>query len=352
MAERTIRVLVAEDSPTVRRHLTGIINETPGLMVIGEARDGREVIALAQALDPDVISMDVQMPGIDGLEATRQIMSIHPTPIVVVSSLVDEEIDLAFRAIQAGALAVVGKPTARSAPDFAARQRQLSHTLAAMAEVRVIRRWERPPGHNMPDADRPKPAVGVTTAPEIVAIGASAGGPSALNALLAGLPAALPVPVVIVQHMPDEFIAGLARWLSKTTPLPVQVAGDGEALKPGTVYLSPGCAHLAVRRQGAGLAAVLIHEPGAYRYQPAVDVLFQSVAAVCGAAAVGLVLTGMGEDGAAGLLAMRRAGARTFAQDRTGCTVFGMPAAAIERGGVERVLPLKQMPDMLLRLAK
>ncbi|MBC6934650.1 MAG: chemotaxis-specific protein-glutamate methyltransferase CheB [Chloroflexi bacterium] len=352
MNERVIRVLVAEDSPTVRHHLAGIINETPGLTVIGEARDGREVIELAQALQPDVISMDIRMPGIDGLEATRQIMTLCPMPIVVVSGLVDEDIDLAFRALQAGALAVVGKPTARSAPDFAARQRQLAHTLAAMAGVRVIRRWERPPGQNGADTGRLiPPAAPTAPAPEIIAIGASAGGPGALSILLAGLPT-LPVPVVIVQHMPDEFMPGLARWLDKTTPLTVQIAADGDTLKPGTVYLSPGRAHLAVRRQGATLASALIHEQGIYRYQPAVDVLFQSVAAACGAAAVGVVLTGMGEDGADGLLAMRRAGARTFAQDRASCTVFGMPAAAIQRGAAEQVLPLKRLPGALLRLAK
>ncbi|HEX2907313.1 MAG TPA: CheB methylesterase domain-containing protein, partial [Phototrophicaceae bacterium] len=156
--------------------------------------------------------------------------------------------------------------------------------------------------------------------------------------------------VVVVQHMPDEFVIGLARWLNKVAPLPVEIARHNTILKPGVVYLSPGNAHLAVIRQGKQLAAKLIAEMGDYRYQPAVDVLFQSVAAACGAGAIGLVLTGMGDDGAAGLLAMRQAGGRTFAQDQASCTVFGMPAAAIERGAVERVLALTRLPGAVRRL--
>lgn len=348
MADSSIRVLLAEDSPTVRHYLTQMINETPGLKVIGAARDGREVIELAQTLRPDVISMDIQMPNLDGLEATRQIMALCPTPIVVVSGLLDDEIDLSFRALQAGAVAVVEKPLSRRELPTA-QQRHLGHTLAAMAGVRVIRRWERPPGQNSPPA--PALPVNGTTAPEILAVGASAGGPSALSTLLAGLPIGLPVPVVIVQHMPGEFVTGLVRWLKKVTALPVEIATHNRILRPGMIYLPPGDAHLAVnRRQGALLAASLVQEPGRYRYQPAVDVLFESVAAACGAAAIGIILTGMGDDGAAGLLAMRRAGAHTFAQDQASCTVFGMPAAAIERGAVEQVLPLERLPDAVLRL--
>ncbi len=343
-----MRVLLAEDSPTVRHHLARLINDTPGLKVVGEARDGREVVELAQSLRPDVISMDIRMPLMDGLEATRQIMAACPTPIVVVSGLLDDDIDLSFRALQAGAVAVVEKPPARQSPNFSAQQRQLGHTLAAMANVRVIRRWERPPGQNsvVLPGGLPRPA----STPEILAIGASAGGPSALSTLLGGLPAGLPLPVVIVQHMPDEFISGLARWLTKVSPLAVDIAGQQRSLRPGVVYLAPGDAHVVVTRQGQTLVSKLVAEPGSYRYQPSVDVLFESVAACCGAAAVGVILTGMGDDGAAGLLTMRRAGARTFAQDKTSCTVFGMPAAAIERGGVEQVLPLERLPEAVLRL--
>jgi|FLYN01.1.fsa_nt_gi two-component system chemotaxis response regulator CheB len=348
MADRNIRVLLAEDSPTARHHLSDMINETSGMRVIGEARDGAEVLALAQELRPDVISMDIRMPRVDGLEATRQIMARCPTPIVVVSALLDEDIDLSFRALQAGALAVVEKPPARHDPTFPEKQRQLVTTLAAMAGVHVVRRWEHAPGRN--NVKEASEFAVRTTHVELIAIGASAGGPSALSTLFKGLPSDLPVPVVVVQHMLDEFIPGLARWLNESSPLPVCVASDGMILEPGGAYLSPGAAHLTVARRGRGLAARLIPEQGQHRYRPSVDVLFSSAAQVCGQAAIGILLTGMGDDGAAGMLAMREAGAHTLAQDKASCTVFGMPAAAIESGAAEQVVPLSRLSTVVLKL--
>lgn len=349
MASSYIRVLLAEDSPTARHHLAEMINEIPGMRVIGEARDGTEVLALAEELRPDVISMDIRMPRIDGVEATRQIMARCPTPVVVVSALLDADIDLSFRALQAGALAVVEKPPARHDPTFPDKQRQLVTTLAVMAGVHVIRRWENAPGRNSV-REASEFAASAVVRPELIAIGASAGGPSALSTLLKGLPADLPVPVVVVQHMPDEFISGLARWLSEGSPVPVRVASDGLVLAPGMVHLSPGAAHLTVARRGQTLVAQLVHEPGKYRYRPSVDVLFESVAQVCGQASIGILLTGMGDDGAAGMLAMRETGAHTLAQDKTSCTVFGMPAAAIELGAAEQVIPLSRLSTVVLNL--
>lgn len=353
MADSVARVLLAEDSPTVRHHLTGLINEIPGLCVIGEARDGREVVDMAETLRPDVISMDIRMPYMDGLEATRQIMARCPTPIVVVSSLLDDDIDLSFRALQAGALAVVPKPPSRQAPTFADHQRHLGNTLLAMAAVRVIRRWDRvsmPLNGARLETTRPLGSARAAARLEVVVVGASAGGPSALSVLLGSLNASFPLPVLITQHIPEEFIAGLTRWLNKVSPLTVSVAEHHRPLKPGNVYLAPGHAHLALARQGTQLVAQLIPEQGPHRYRPSVDVLFQSAAAVCGSAAVGVVLTGMGDDGATGLLAIRQAGGLTFAQDQASCTVFGMPSAAIERGAVDQTLPLDQMAETLLRL--
>jgi two-component system chemotaxis response regulator CheB len=349
MADRHIRVLLAEDSPTARHHLVEMINQTPGLRVIGEARDGAEVLALAEELRPDVISMDIRMPRIDGLEATRQIMARCPTPIVVVSALLDADIDLSFRALQAGALAVVEKPPARHDATFREKHRQLTTTLAAMAAVHVIRRWDNAPGRN---SVRESSEFTVQTAvrPELIAIGASAGGPSALSTLLKGLPGNLRVPLVVVQHMLDEFIPGLARWLSDGSPVPVRVAADGLVLEPGVAYLSPGTAHLTIARHGQSLVAHLVDEQGKQRYRPSVDILFQSVAEVCGQTGIGILLTGMGDDGAAGMLAMREAGGHTLAQDKTSCTVFGMPAAAIELGAAAQVVPLSRLSTVVLRL--
>jgi two-component system chemotaxis response regulator CheB len=354
MASADIRVLIAEDSPTVRRHLTGMINETPGMHVVGEARDGEEAIILALELKPDVISMDIRMPLLDGLEATRRIMSRQPTPVVVVSGLLERDVDLSFQALQAGALAVVEKPPDRKDPAFAAKHRQLVTTLAAMARVGVVRRWENDPGRNALTQEMPRPRIStdrLRIAPEVIAIGASAGGPGALSAIFRDLPADFPVPIVVVQHMPDEFVAGLARWLHKATPLQVVVAADNLVLEPGVVHLGPGSAHLTVARQPDGrLAARLLKARGPYRYQPSVDVLFESIAQVCGRGGVGLILTGMGDDGAAGLLAMRQTGAVTLAQDEASCTVYGMPGAAVARGAVEHELALSNLATTLLNL--
>jgi two-component system chemotaxis response regulator CheB len=354
MSDSFVRVLLAEDSPTARQHLTQIINEMPGLKVIGEARDGAEALELVPRLKPDVISMDIRMPGIDGLEATRRIMAQCPTPIVVVSGLLEEEIDLSFQALQAGALAVVPKPPSRDKPSFSFQQRQLVNTLTAMAAVRVIRRWDRSPGLNgsIPYFESNQ-AISLSDnrqTPEILAIGASAGGPGALNSFFSHLPVTLPIPVVVVQHMPDEFLPGLSRWLGDSTALPVRVGAENVVLKPGTIYISPGNVHLTVARVGESLVTKFVRESGAYRYQPSVDVLFHSVAKVCGSKGIGLILTGMGDDGADGMLAIRNAGGRTFAQDRDSSTVFGMPAAAVEHGGVEEVLPLTKLPGAILKL--
>ena len=192
--------------------------------------------------------------------------------------------------------------------------------------------------------------VVVATGPEVIAIGASAGGPSALAKLLSGFPADFPVPIIIVQHIPHEFVIGLARWLDKNTPLQVQVAEDGVKLQPGVVNLSPGTAHVKIARRADSLVICLVSEQGEYRYQPSVDVLFKSVAEVCGDRAVGLIMTGMGDDGADGLLQMREAGARTMVQDKASSTVFGMPSVAIERQAVEQVKSLADLPSAILEL--
>jgi two-component system chemotaxis response regulator CheB len=346
-SEKVVRVLVADDSMTIRYHLVSMINEIPGLHVIGEASDGKEAVDMVARLKPDVVSMDIRMPHMDGLEATRQIMAQCPTPVVVVSGLVDNDIDLSFNAIEAGALAVVAKPPDRNSPLFNRKKRDLARMLTAMSEVSVVRRGYKAPDENGHTTAKLRTRV---AKPEIIAIGASAGGPSALSQLLSDLPENLPVPIVIVQHIPEEFVVGLARWLNKVSPLTVKIAVDRAVLEPGVVNLSPGTAHVKIVRHGDDLLVRLTPEQGKYRYQPSIDVLFESVAVACKDRAIGMVMTGMGDDGAVGLLKMRQAGAWTFAQDQASSTVFGMPSAAIDRGAVEKTLSLAEMPSAILKL--
>lgn len=365
MSERApIRVLVADDSATIRSYLAGLIAAAPGLTVVGEARDGEEAVRMVEALQPDVVSMDIRMPLLDGLEATRQIMARRPTPTVVVSALVEADVDLSFKAMEAGALAVVRKPPHQRDPNYSTLQREFITTLRAMAGVAVVRRWKETPTGIKPVTANLSPKAengskynspieaAPASKPELIAIGASAGGPSALSVLLAGLPADFIPPVVIVQHMPDEFLPGLARWLGKHTPLQVCMAENGEALQPSTVYLAAGGAHLTIARRGRLLVANTLLDETANLYCPSIDVFFTSVAEVCGTTGVGIILTGMGDDGAKGLLSIRQGGGRTLAQSETSCTVFGMPAVAIANGAVEHTLTPQQMAEALRRLTE
>ncbi len=345
-----IRVVLAEDSPTVRHYLASIINAEPDMSIVGEARNGNEAVQMVEDLRPDVVSMDINMPERDGLDATRLIMEYTPTPIVVVSGLLEVDVQLSLQAIEAGALAVVGKPPNSLNAAFGKQQRHLLNTLRAMAGVKVISRrnpHNRQPeipgeNHTQPDSKIPRP--------ELIAIGASTWGPGALLRLLEDLPHKLSVPIVIVQHMPDEFISGLAMWLSSVTSLNVVIAFDNMLIEKGMVILAPGDANLVIKRRDGLLVTKLIQDTEKSRYFPSVDVLFESVANTVGKRAIGIILTGMGDDGTKGLLAIRHAGGYTIAQDETSCTVFGMPRAAIEAGAVEKVIPLANLASKIKKM--
>ncbi len=347
MPTRPLRVLIVDDSATVRYFLKGLLNDAPDMVVVGEAGDGYEALRLAAELKPDIISMDIRMPGLDGLSATRQIMEDTPCPIVIVSSRVEQsEVDLVFMALQAGALAVLNTPRPHNHPDFASSRAQFLSTLRAMAGVSVVRRWKSKP------LDVPLEALEDHSAPPlVVVIGASAGGPMALHRLLGDLPATFPLPVAVVQHMATGFIEGLARWLDTITPLKVVVAEPGQVIQPGQVVVADSGAHLLLRRTGDQVRVLLDSAPDAGPYLPSVDRLFESAAAVFGSRAVGVLLTGMGEDGAQGMLKLRQAGAHTIVQDRASCLVFGMPGAAVALGAAEQVLSIKHIAPVLERLA-
>jgi two-component system chemotaxis response regulator CheB len=343
-----VKVLIADDSPTTLQLLTHLVNAAPDLEVVGQAQNGKQVVYLTGKLQPDVILMDVIMPQMDGLEATRIIMQETPTPIVVISAnLDDQETDFAFQAMRSGALNVLRKPSGPNAPGYAAEAARLQNTLRAMAGVRVIHHRQRkePTGPLVPTIRSDPPTA---DRPEIVAIAASTGGPAALSEILKRLPPDFALPIVIVQHIAPDFIASMINWLGKITPLEMTIAQDGGRPQPGTVYLAPDRAHLLLDRRHRFF---LDRSPTKALHVPSGDVLFRSIAEHYGAQAIGVILTGMGEDGVHGLRQMYEAGAYTIAQDKATSVVYGMPGEAARLGAVRQELPLKQIAGALIQLS-
>ncbi|QDE93423.1 chemotaxis response regulator protein-glutamate methylesterase [Myxococcus xanthus] len=343
MKNDPLRILVAEDSPTARRLLVEIVRADPTLTVVGEARDGVEAVELAQRLRPSLVTMDIQMPRMDGLEATRRIMTEVPTPVVVVSTLVERDIQTSMAALRAGALAVLQKPLGPESPDFDADSRRLRDTLKAMAEVKVVRRWPDRTVTPAPVPTPPAPPVSPTR-PGVVALAASTGGPAALFRLLSELPASFPVPLLVVQHIAIGFSEGLAQWLRTAGPLPVKVAEDGEPLLPGHVYLAPDDRHLGVR--GEGRAEVSRAAP-VNGFRPSATWMFRSVARAYGPASLAVILTGMGQDGLEGVRELHGAGGRILAQDEQSSVVYGMPGVVVGANLAHEVVAL---PDLASRL--
>jgi two-component system chemotaxis response regulator CheB len=338
-----IRVLIAEDSATCLGLLTEIIGSDPGLMLLGHAADGEQAVSMTKELRPDVIVMDIHMPVMDGFEATRQIMVDAPTPIVIVSATVNvREVAVSMHALRVGALAVLPKPALGVGSDFVERARHFTASIRAMAGVRVVRRWKSAP------AALPVRAPAPTSTPiSIIAMAASTGGPGALYRVLSELPAGLPVPVVIVQHIATGFVEGLAAWLDAASPLTVRVASGREQLRAGHVYIAPDDRHLGLSdRNTVELSAAAAI--GGFR--PSATYLFESVARSHGSGVAAVVLTGMGEDGLPGLRAVRAAGGRVLAQDEATSVVFGMPGAAVAAGVADATLPLEMVAARLKSL--
>jgi len=353
-AART-RVLIAEDSAVVRALLTQILAADSAIEVVGEAKDGLEAVRLTRELNPDVVTMDIRMPVLDGFEATRRIMETTPTPIVVVSASVNEsDLNISFNAIKAGALAVVEKPRGLAHPEYQSIASQLRRTIRAMAGVKLVRRWtrERARGADPITAPAAVPPRAPLRLPipgrelRVVGVGASTGGPAALLTVFAGLPPALPFPILAVQHIAPGFGAGLVRWLTAELHRDVRTAEGGERAEPGVIYIAPDGAHLELAARGR----LRLTQDDPYRgHRPSVNTLFTSLAKLAGSDAIGVLLTGMGDDGAEGLLAMRRAGAVTIAQDEQSATIYGMPRVAAEIGAAEHVLPLEAIAPAIAR---
>jgi two-component system chemotaxis response regulator CheB len=344
-----IRVLVAEDSPTARALLVAILRSDPEIEVVGEASDGLEAVAETNRLRPDLVTMDVHMPRLDGLAATKEIMITAPTPILIVTgSTKAREVAESMDALRVGALDVLVKPPGPDAPGFSAAARNLVSMVKTMAHVKVVRHW-RAPGPAAPVASRPeRPAQAAAQARvRIVAIATSTGGPPALQSLLSGLPRDFPAPIVVVQHITPGFTAGLAAWLSSVGPLRVMVAEEGEIPVPAIVYLAPDDRHLGLTESGR---LQLSTAPQIGGFRPSGTFLFEAVARVFGSSAVAIILTGMGDDGVRGLGAVRKAGGRVIAQDEKTSVIFGMPGAAIAEGLAHIVLPIDAIPSHLMKL--
>lgn len=357
-----VRVLVADDSPTVRAALWRLLGLDTRLTVVGQASDGVEALALAKSLRPDVITMDVRMPNLDGLEATAAIMATSPARILLVCSVSEsDQQDLSFRAMDVGALEVIAKPASLDAASLSAWGKHVADSIALMAEVPVVTR--RRVGAAPPPVTRVRPAMTPVSTPRVtpqavtprpalrarkmgvVGIVASTGGPPALAQILAELPANLGAPLLLAQHMAEGFTSGLVRWLGTVGPLKVRVAENGEWARAGFAYLPPD-GHDLVIEHGARLRT-LRSEGG---HCPSGDKLLASMAESFGSRAGGIVLTGMGDDGTEGLALIRSAGGATYAQDAATSVVYGMPQAAWIRGAAEAQVPLAAVSAVVREL--
>ena len=343
-----IRVLVAEDSPTARRLLVEMLTSDPGITVIGEAINGLQAVEMAERLRPDLITMDVQMPELDGLEATMRIVGKIPTPIIIVSSQANaSEVELSLEATRAGALMVLPKPEGPLSPKFREQQEQLVAMVKAMSDVKVVRRWGASTPAKAHRAISGHSPVRSVERPGVLAIGASTGGPAALRDVLSAMPPSFGVPILVVQHISRGFVNGLANWLGANTRLQVRVATASEPARPGVVYLAPDDNHLGIRDDGR---IALSNAPAIGSFRPSATHLFQSAASAFGGRTIAVILTGMGDDGVAGLRAVHAAGGLVIAQDESTSVVYGMPREAARAGVVNVVLPLPEIASRLVEV--
>lgn len=340
MHEKRINVLIVEDSPVMQLLLKHVVDADPYLRVAGTADDAEAALAFLEGNHPDVVLMDVHLPGMSGLDATRKIMETRPVPIVVCSATSrQDDVGMTFSALDAGAVAFVEKPVGVGDARFETMAHELLLTLRLMSEVKVVKRWSRP-RKAVPEERPAKTAAAV----KVVAIGASTGGPSTIQTILAGLPKNATAPLLIVQHIAAGFLGGMAAWLEKSSGMPVRMAAHGEQAIPGQVYLAPDGVHMGIDPVGR---IALVKGPPENGLCPSVSHLFRSVAGAYGAGAVGVLLTGMGCDGAAELKLMKEKGAVTIVQDAETSVVHGMPGAAIQLGAATHVLPPPAIAAML-----
>ncbi len=342
MSRRPIRVLLVEDTPVVRDFMIHIFNSDPAFQVVGTASDGMEALPAVRELRPDVVTMDVHMPNMNGLEATRRIMREAPLPIVIVSGTVTDQIAATFGALEAGALAFVPRPAGIGNARHAREAGDLLRTVRLMSEIRVVRRHDG-------GSAAPRAAIAAGSRLQVVAIGASTGGPLAIQTLLQRLPPEFPVPVLIVQHIVEGFVEGFVDWLNRSAALKARLAVDGEAALPGCAYVAPDGSHMGIDARGRIRLSDLPPDGG---LRPSVAHLLRSVRTVYGNAAAAVLLSGMGRDGASELLQLRRCGAHTFVQDQASAVVYGMPGVALQLDAARHVMSPAEIAAELAALAR
>ncbi len=350
MTERMINVLVADDSQVARMLLVHLLESDPKIHVIGAVSDGQAALDFVTKNKPDVVLMDIHMPRMDGFEATRRIMETQAVPIIICTATTNPtEVATTFRLMEAGAVACIEKPIGREHADFEAMVTNLLQTVKLMSEVKVVRRWPRsrstPPSGPVA---RPAELQSARAEVKFIGIGASTGGPPLLQTILAGLPKDFSVPILVVQHIAHGFLPGLAEWLSQTTGFKIQIASHGALPLPGHVYLAPDDFHMGI---GASGRILLTKEEPENGLRPAVSFLFRSLAEVCSPNALGVLLSGMGKDGAAELKLMKDKGAITIAQDQESSIVHGMPGEAIRLDAAMLILPPEKIVTVLTNLA-
>jgi two-component system chemotaxis response regulator CheB len=341
-----IRVLVVDDSPFVRQALSRMLGTAPDIEVVGVGADGQEAIEKVRALKPDVVTLDIQMPRMDGLEALQRIMIETPVPVLLLSSLTREGAHVTLRGLELGAMDFVDKSSVQGNMNLLALAEELRAKVRALAGVPPAKlstpAWGLSQGHPVsPPGPHPHRA-------ELVVIGTSTGGPPALQAIIPRLPEDLGAAVLVIQHMPVGFTRSLAERLAARSALPVREAEDGEAIARGTTLIAPAGLHLKLRKRGGVGKVWLDEEPRASLHRPSADVVMASVAKIYGPTALGILLTGMGSDGVEGMRAIRAAGGQTLAESEESCVIYGMPKAAVEAGVVDRSVPLERMADEIV----
>jgi len=348
----SIKVLIVDDSALIRSLLTEIINKQPDMEVVGTAPDPLVAREKIKALNPDVLTLDVEMPRMDGLAFLEKLMRLRPMPVVMVSSLTEKSSAITLHALELGAIDYVTKPRLDIQNGLREYAEELTDKIRGAARARIPRLSLRsaPPvlvaRKNNADVVLAAEQHSFSTTEKVILLGASTGGTEALRTFLVDMPPDCPA-ILITQHMPEAFTKTFAKRLDGLCRIAVKEAEQGERVLPGHAYLAPGNRHLLLKRSGANYVTELSDGPAVSRHRPSVDVLFRSAANCAGKNAIGIIMTGMGDDGAAGMLEMHRAGACTLAQDEESCVVFGMPKEAIARGGVDEIVPLADMSRRL-----